>query len=256
VTDSISLTTTDGDIAVIRICRPEVLNALDVESTRDLADAIAAAGDEASIRALVITGGEGVFCAGDDLRDVAVATSAAFAEQIVEFQRVADTIRAIRQPVIAAIGGVAAGGGLEIAIDCDARLATSNASFSAPEVRWGLTMTNGASVLLRRLVGEGWAREMAMFGVELDASAAFRLGLITRIVEIGRLEEEALKMARNVAAFPASGLRQTKAMLNADPGPWASTLALESQAIRAAFEEGSVRGRLEEFLNRKASAKQ
>lgn len=247
---SIQLQVRDS-VGIVRISRPEVLNALDPASTAALAVTVARASSDPSVRAIILTGGEDAFCAGDDLRELARADSTAFEAQILDFQRVARSIRSAPQPVIAAIGGVAAGGGLEIAVDCDLRVATPNARFSCPESRWGLTITNGASVLLRELIGDGWAREMALLGETFDAEKALRIGLITRIVESGRLEEEAVNLARRFASIPSIGLHHTKALLNADPQPLPGTLELETRSIISAFNEGSAHRQVMEFLARR-----
>ena len=133
-------------------------------------------------RAVVLTGGARAFCTGDDLRAAQRLDVPAFRAQIETLQALASELWHSPTPVIAAVAGPAFGGGLELALNCDVRVAAASARFACPETKWALTITNGSSLLLRRLVGEGWAREIALLGTEVDAETALRIGLVTRVV--------------------------------------------------------------------------
>ncbi len=207
------------------------------------------------VAALVVTGGPDAFCTGEDLREAPSMEQAEFIEQIEKFQRVADLLRNARQPVVAAVSGPAVGGGLEIAVNCDLRIAATNAFFSCPEVHWGLVITNGASVLLRNLVGDGWTRELTLFGTTLDAAEALQIGLVTRVVDPDHLMAEAITLATKAAGNDAEALMLTKGLLNADPRPWPEVLQAETAAVTKGFGREEVKRRLKSFRTRARDVK-
>jgi enoyl-CoA hydratase/carnithine racemase len=241
----------DGPVAVIRMNRPEVHNALDPEMLELLLEIVRETTDDESVRAIVLTGGSTAFTTGEDLIAAAELESAQAKRQASQFQELATVLRFARQPVIAAIGGFAYGGGLEIAVNCDARIAADNARFACPEVEWSLTLSNGSSVLMRQLIGEGWTRELLLFGAVLDATSALRVGLVTRVVPVYDLEPRAVAMAHRAASFSASALRRTKELLNADPRPWQETLDAEAAAVMEGLENEELQQRLRRFAERK-----
>jgi enoyl-CoA hydratase/carnithine racemase len=241
----------DGPVAVIRMNRPEVHNALDPAMLGALLRAVTTSAADGSIRAIVLTGGARAFTTGDDLTSAAEMTDVEMRAQIELFQRLATALRFAPQPVVAAVGGYAYGGGLEIAVNCDARIAGDNARFACPEVQWSLTLSNGSSVLLRRLVGEGWARQLLLFGAVLDATAAERIGLVTEVVPVDELSDRAVEMAGRAASFAPGAVRATKALLNADPREWQATLDAETDAVLTGFADDELRRRLRAFADRK-----
>lgn len=238
-------------VALVRLHRPEVLNALDRKALASLTDTVERLAASAEVRAIVITGGSRAFCTGEDLREAATLDRAAFADQMATIQRLATALRHAPKPTIAAVAGPAFGGGLEIAVNCDARVAAPSARFACPEIGWGLTITNGASVLLRQLVGDGWARELTLFGTELDADAALRTGLVTRVVPAADLEALALGMAQRAAEQSPHAIRATKRLLNADPRGWQETLDAEAVVVVDGFGNETTRARLASFAARR-----
>jgi enoyl-CoA hydratase len=241
----------DGSIAVIRMNRPEVHNALDPEMLGLLVSVVRETTSDESVRAVVLTGGQTAFTTGEDLTAAANLDAAEAKRQAEQFQELATALRFARQPVIAAVGGYAYGGGLEIAVNCDARIAADNARFACPEVEWSLTLSNGSSVLMRQLIGEGWTRELLLFGAVLDATSALRVGLVTRVVPVYDLEPRAVAMAHRAATFSAGALRRTKELLNADPRPWQETLDAEAAAVVEGLENDELQHRLRRFAERK-----
>ena len=231
--------------------RPEVHNALDPGMLSLLIRVVTASAADGSIRAIVLTGGTRAFTTGDDLTSAAAMTDGEMRAQIGLFQQLATALRFAPQPVVAAVGGYAYGGGLEIAVNCDARIAGDNARFACPEVKWSLTLSNGSSVLLRRLVGDGWARQLLLFGAVLDAAAAERIGLVSEVVPVDELEEHAVAMAQRAASFASGAVRATKALLNADPRGWQATLDAETDAVLTGFADDELRHRLQAFAERK-----
>jgi len=244
--------TRDGPVSLIRMNRPEVHNALDPAMCDLLLATVRDAAADDAVRAIVLTGGSRAFTTGEDLVTAAGLTEAQMRTQAGQFQELATALRFAPQPVVAAVGGYAYGGGLEIAVNCDLRIAGDNARFACPEVEWSLTLSNGSSVLLRRLVGEGWTRELLLFGTVLDAAQALRIGLVTRVVPVDELEEQALALAHKAAGYARGAVRLTKELLNADPRPWQATLDAEAVAVMAGFGDVELQERLRRFSRRKS----
>jgi enoyl-CoA hydratase/carnithine racemase len=241
----------DGPVAQIRMNRPEVHNALDPEMLDRLLATVRHTADDETVRAIVLTGGQRAFTTGEDLVTAAGLSESEMRAQAGQFQELATALRFAPQPVIAAVGGYAYGGGLEIAVNCDLRIAGDNARFACPEVEWSLTLSNGSSVLLRRLIGEGWTRELLLFGAVLDASEALRIGLVTRVVPIVELEEQAMSLAHKAEGYARDAVRLTKELLNADPRPWGETLDAEVAAVMEGFVDPELQERLRRFAERK-----
>jgi len=236
-----------GPVRTIVLNRPEVLNAFDAAMLEALRAALRDAVADPGVRGIVLTGGGRAFSTGEDLRAEQQLDADGFAAQIATLQRLATELRAAATPVIAAVAGPAYGGGLELAVNCDVRIAAASARFACPETQWGLTITNGASLLLRRLVGEGWARELELLGTVADADTALRIGLATRVVADADLRDEAVRLAGQLAVLDADAVAATKRLLNADPAPWDAVLAAEQEAVVRAFTAPAVRDRIAAF---------
>jgi enoyl-CoA hydratase len=243
--------TRDGPVALVRMRRPEVHNAMDPAMSSLLLSTVREVSADDAVRAIVLTGGTRAFTTGEDLVAAAGLSEAEMRVQASHFQDIATTLRFAPQPVVAAVGGYAYGGGLELAVNCDLRIAGDNARFACPEVEWSLTLSNGSSVLLRRLVGEGWARELLLFGTVLDAADALRVGLVTRMVPVADLEWQAMAAAHKAAGYARRAVRLTKDLLNADPRPWPATLDAEAAAVLEGFGDAELRERLRRFAERK-----
>ena len=244
-------TSTERGVRTLRLDRPEVLNAFDLTLLAELRAALAAATADDTVRAIVLTGGERAFCTGEDLRAAQQLDAAAFRRQIEELQRLAGELRDAPKPVIAAVAGPAYGGGLELAVNCDVRIAAPSARFACPETRWALTVTNGASLLLRRLVGDGWAREIVLLGTVVDAETALRIGLVTRVLADAELAAGAQALGERVAELDPAAVAATKRLLNADPAPWTDVLDAELEAVVAGFAAPAARARLASFGTRR-----
>jgi len=236
-----------GPVRTIALNRPEVLNAFDEPMLAGLRAALREAVDDPEVRGIVLTGRGRAFCTGEDLRAARRLDARGFRAQIETLQRLATELRHAPTPVIAAVAGPAYGGGLELAVNCDARIAASSARFACPETKWGLTITNGASLLLRRLVGEGWARELALLGTVVDAEEARRIGLVTRVAAEADLAGEAAGAAARLAELDPAAVAATKRLLNADPAPWPAVLGAELEEVVRGFAAPAVRERLDAF---------
>ena len=202
-------------VAVITINRPKALNALSTEVLSDLNSALAEVCQTKSIYALIITGaGEKSFVAGADIAEMKdkntdeAATYGRFGNQI--FSRIEN----FRCPVIAAVNGFALGGGCELAMACDIRIASSNARFAQPETGLGITPGFGGTQRLPRLVGAGIAKELIYSCRQIKADEALAIGLVNKVVEPENLMEEAMKLANRIAASAPIAVANAKKAIN------------------------------------------
>jgi enoyl-CoA hydratase len=189
-----------GGTAVITINRPTALNALNLATLGELEAAFAALSGDRSIRAVIITGsGAKAFVAGADIAEMQ-KMSPAQARSFAKYgQGVFARLERLPQPVIAAVNGFALGGGCELAMACDIRIAAENAKFGQPETGLGITPGFGGSQRLPRLIGEGRAKELLFTADVIDAADALRIGLVNKVVAAGQALEAAAAMARKIA---------------------------------------------------------
>jgi enoyl-CoA hydratase len=198
------------NILVITLQRPEVKNAIDSDMSLGVLAALEALDGDSALRVGVLTGAGGVFCAGMDLK--------AFARDGLP-ERVDDIFRlGCRKPLIAAIEGVALGGGLELALVADLLVASREARFGSPEVRFGLFPGGGALLRLPRHLPQSLVAEMALTGEPLSARAALDHGLIVRMCEPGQALDTALELAARIARNAPLGLEAVKRVLRLAPG--------------------------------------
>jgi 3-hydroxypropionyl-coenzyme A dehydratase len=176
---------TDGNIAIVRINRPEALNAMNSDVISELSQAIDIVGADAAIRVVIITGaGERSFCAGADISymvDIDPITAEKYASSA---QSVLNKIEKLEKPVIAAVNGFALGGGCELAMVCDMRIASSNAKLGQPEVTIGIPPGWGGTQRLTRLVGPAKAKELVFTGKMISADEAYQIGLVNRVISL------------------------------------------------------------------------
>jgi enoyl-CoA hydratase/carnithine racemase len=203
-------TAREGAVLVITLHRPEVRNAIDSALSRGILAALAELDADDDARVGVITGAGGTFCAGMDLK--------AFARDGLP-DRVDDIFRlGCRKPLVAAIEGVAVGGGLELALVADLLVAGSDARFGSPDVTFGLFPGGGALLRLPRCLPQSVVTEMALTGEPLSAQLALQHGLIVRMCEPGRALDEALALAARIARNAPLGVQAVKRMLRLAPG--------------------------------------
>lgn len=203
-----------GAVATIRLNRPEKLNALTPELGRALVQALLRASDDASIRAVVITGAGRAFCAGGDLallRDVRSRKATAELEGLlIAGKEICLAIAAMTKPAIAAVNGAAAGGGMNLALACDMRIASSEAKFAESFANVGLYPDFGGTYFLPRIVGPALAAELFYTAELLSAEDALRLGIVNRVFPAERFEEETREFAERLAAAPPVAFRDVK----------------------------------------------
>ncbi len=211
----------EGGVAVLRLDRPERLNALTFDSYRELADTLRDLRRRDAVRAVLITGTGRAFCSGGDQRDIIARLLEAPPDEVNAFTRMTceliANIRRLEKPVVAGVNGLTCGAGAVIAAACDLRIAAESAKIAFLFTKVGLSGADmGAAWLLPRIVGLGHATELLMTGEWIDARRAAGIGLYNRVVPDAELPAAALEAARKLAAGPSLGLMVTKRMLNAE----------------------------------------
>lgn len=244
------------NIAVITMNRPEALNAFNTEQLDRLSVAIQAIARNRAVRAAIITGaGERAFAAGADIKEMAALTPAAGLAFGRKGHAITNALELLPQPIIAAVNGYAFGGGCEIAIACDIRLASENARFSQPEVTLGIPPGWGGSQRLPRLIGPGFAAEMILTGRQVDAAEALRIGLVNAVYPPADLLPAAREMAARIASNSPMAVRTAKHLLSlafaGDPG---AGLAAEAAAFGAAFATRDQREGMQAFVEKRTAA--
>jgi enoyl-CoA hydratase len=199
------ITQRDGPIAILTLNRPEVLNALSLAMLAELCNALEAAASDPQILAIILTGGRRVFAAGADIRLMADDTPMDVLRKDTRsyWQRV----RQLEKPLIAAVCGVAYGGGCELAMSCDLIVASEDARFAQPEIKLGVMPGAGGTQRLARTIGPYRAMEMILTGDPLRAQDAFAYGLVNRVVPAERCLDTALELARTIAQRPPVAVR-------------------------------------------------
>jgi 2-(1,2-epoxy-1,2-dihydrophenyl)acetyl-CoA isomerase len=207
----------EGAVAVVRLNRPETLNALDAELVARLASALEQAAADASVRAIVLAGEGGAFCSGADLKEALRALDAevSLADRLRTFQANIRAIVGAQKPVIAAVDGAAVGFGADLALACDLRLFSERAYLQEKFVGIGLMPDGGGTFHLARLIGPGRALELLLLGEKVDASQALALGLANRILPSSELLPRALELAQRLAAGPPLALAAIKSATRA-----------------------------------------
>lgn len=204
-----------GAALVLRMNRPEAMNALSTDLVRALGEGIAAGSAQPGVRAIVIAAaGEKAFCAGTDLKERATLDAPGKAAQSRSLLDLAFAIRACPRPVIAAVHGWCLGGGLELALACDLRLAADDTRFGFPEMTLGAYPGSGGPVLLARIVGGARAKEILFGARRLDATEALRLGIVERVVPRAQLDEAALAWVAQMQATAPLALAALKRSLD------------------------------------------
>ncbi len=200
--------TDDGAVRTITIQRPEKLNALNSEVIAELNHAFAGAGIDPGVRAIVLTGaGDKAFVAGADISEMTALTPLQLRDFSRHGQALMLAIERLGKPVLAAINGFALGGGFELAMACQLRIAAASARIGQPEVKLGLIPGFGGTQRLLRLAGRAAALELCLTGEPIDAARAYQLGLVNRVVPADELAAEAAALAARLAALAPQALR-------------------------------------------------
>lgn len=200
--------------ALVRLNRPEALNALNSQLMGDLSAFLDAVEHDDGVRCIVLTGSDKAFAAGADIKEM---SSKSYAEMFTEnfFAGVSDRISRFRKPIIAAVSGYALGGGCELAMLCDFILASDTAKFGQPEINLGVAPGIGGSQRLTRYVGKSKAMDMILTGRMMDAAEAERAGLVSRVFPMADLVNEAKAIAAKIAAQSPLAVMMNKEMVDA-----------------------------------------
>jgi 2-(1,2-epoxy-1,2-dihydrophenyl)acetyl-CoA isomerase len=244
----------DG-VRVITLNRAEVLNAISAQLGTELLDALREAERGADVRCVLLTGAGRGFCAGADLREQAPGQTSVGDLLRTRYNGIVLRMRTMEKPVVAAVNGVAAGAGCNLALAADVRLASDRASFIEAFSRVGLIPDSGGTWLLPRLVGTGRALEMMFFAEPLDGAAAERLGLVNRVVPHDDLMPRALEWAARLAAGPTRAYGLTKRGVNqAISSTLADSLEYEAQLQEIASRTEDHREGVAAFLAKRQPA--
>ncbi|HEY7714995.1 MAG TPA: enoyl-CoA hydratase-related protein [Candidatus Binatia bacterium] len=198
----------DGPISVVTLNRPQALNALSYDLVKDLSLAMQELDRDPDVRVIIVTGGEKVFAAGADIKEM--ADRGPFDERLQDRLAYRDQINRIAKPVIAAVSGFALGGGCELAMSCDIIIASETARFGQPEVNLGIIPGSGGTQRLTHVVGKHRTMELVLTGDIINAAEAERLGLVNRVVPVELLLQEAKNVARKIAAKPLLATKAAK----------------------------------------------
>jgi enoyl-CoA hydratase/carnithine racemase len=241
-------------VAVVRLERPEKLNALTRGMLSELGETFRRMEGAGDVRVVILTGaGERAFCAGTDIGELAAMDSEEAGRAAARGQDVCERIEGCNVPVIAAVNGVAAGGGCELALACHLRVASSSASFSLPETSLGVIPAYGGTQRLARATGSCRALEMMLTGSPLSAEEALRVGLVNRVVPPQELLTEAENLARQIASLAPLAVRAClKAVTRGLSLPLEEGLELEAELFSGLFATEDMKEGTRAFLEKRA----
>ncbi len=240
----------DERVGIVTLNRPNELNALNFQLVSELADALEEFERDEAVRCTVLTGaGEKAFAAGADIKEMSDKTPI---EMMVGGFEGFGRIKRITKPLIAAVGGIALGGGCELAMHCDMIVASENARFGQPEINLGIIPGAGGTQRLARTLGKYRAMEMILTGVPFTAKEMAEQGLVNHVVPKGEHLNEALKLAKLVATKPPIAVRQAKeAVLAAFETPLEQGLARERQNFFVLFATEDMREGMRAFMEKR-----
>jgi enoyl-CoA hydratase len=244
------LTEQRGRVGLIRLNRPQALNALNAQLNDELGQAVAAFDADAGIGCILITGSEKAFAAGADIKEMARMTAVeAFMD---DFAGTWDAVARARKPVVAAVAGFALGGGCELAMQCDLIIAADTAKFGQPEMKLGIIPGIGATQRLPRALGKAKAMDLILTGRMMDAAEAERAGLVARVVPAASLMDEALKAADTIAAMSLPALIAAKEAVNrAFEAPLAEGLRFERRLFAVLFATADQKEGMAAFVEKR-----
>jgi enoyl-CoA hydratase len=242
-----------GSVGIITLNRPKALNALNSELLQELSSLLDTIGEDKSVQVVIITGsGEKAFVAGADIAEMQ-SMSAIEGRNFGKIgQAVFNKMESLPQPVIAAINGFALGGGCELAMACDIRIAAEKAKFGQPEVSLGITPGFGGTQRLPRLIGKGRAKELIYTGDIIDAGEAYRIGLVNKVVALDELMSTAQAMAEKILSRAPVAVQLSKAAINEGLNmDLASGVAYEGEVFGLCFATTDQKEGMTAFLEKK-----
>ena len=241
----------ENNMAIVTLNRPEKLNVMDFETVKKLTEVFKDLEKDNSVRSVIITGsGDKAFCAGVDLNDLNKLKGEKEINKFVDMVHgLCFSIENLNKPVIAAVNGYCLGGGCELAMSCDIRIASPDARFSQPEVKVGIIPGAGGTQRLPLLIGVARAKEMIFSGEMIGADDAFRVGLVNRVIDKENLLDEAKNLANKINENSHNAVRLAKSVLNKSfkaPG-----YNLEKEAFAECFNHPDQKEGIGAFLNKK-----
>jgi enoyl-CoA hydratase len=242
----------DDGIGIIKINRPEVRNALNWETWMELEDVLKRLHGDPNLRVGIITGvGDEAFIAGADIQMLKDRTPQDAINASKKANEILIFMESMEEPVIAAINGWALGGGCEIALACDIRIASDKAQIGQTEVRVGIMPGYGGNVRLMRLIGSGWAKEIIYAGKIVNAAEAERIGLVNRVVPHEKLMEEAMTLAKQIARGPAAIHFAKKAMFEASQHSYLDSLKKDTELYGEVYKTKDFKEGVTAFLEKR-----
>jgi enoyl-CoA hydratase len=245
------LVRTEGRVGIVTLNRPKALNALNGQLMDELGAALQAFDADPEIGCMLITGSEKAFAAGADIGDMAQLSFAdVYGQDYIT--RNWETIRGVRKPVIAAVSGFALGGGCELAMMCDFIIAADNAKFGQPEIKLGIIPGAGGTQRLPRAVGKAKAMDLVLTGRMMDAAEAERAGLVSRVVPLDKLMDEALGAALTICALGLPSVMAAKEAVNrAFEGGLSDGVMFERRLFHALFATEDQKEGMDAFVNKR-----
>lgn len=243
---------TEDSICTVKINRPEKLNAMNVDVAREIVKTFETIGRDDKIKVVILTGeGDKAFSAGADIEYMSRITPDESVEYAKLGQLLTQKVELLPQPTIAAVNGYALGGGCELAMSCDIRIAARTAKLGQPEVTIGIPPGWGGTQRLLRLVGTAKAKEIIYTGKTVSAEDALRIGLVNKVVDLESLMDEAKSMAKAIAANSVMGVRMSKVSINTGRNADLETgLGVELLAWRNCFTHEDRKERMTAFVNK------
>ena len=237
-------------VAVLRYCRPQTLNALDIAVRAEIANHLVALGEDDAVKVVVLAGTEKAFAAGADIAEMSKVDGVAM--HAWNTPKVWKAISGFQKPLIAAVSGFALGGGCELAMHCDIIIAGKSAKFGQPEVKVGIMPGAGGTQRFARAVGKFRANLYLMTGRLFDAATALNMGLVSEVVADDEVETAALRIAQEIAALPPLSIKFIKeAVLLADNAPLDAALEFERRACQFLFSTEDKKEGMQAFLEKR-----
>ena len=239
-----------GRVGIIRLNRPQALNALNLALKSELCEAIRKFDSDANIGCMIITGNEKAFAAGADIKEMA---DKSYNDALMgNFAADWDEAARARKPIIAAVAGFALGGGCELAMMCDIIIAADNAKFGQPEIKLGVIPGIGGTQRLTRAIGKSKAMEMTLTGRMMDAAEAERANLVSRVVPLASLIDEAMKLAETIASMSLPSVLIAKEAVNrAFELPLAEGIRFERRVFHSLFATEDQKEGMRAFIEKR-----
>ncbi len=249
---SLIQTSKTDSICTVKINRPEKLNAMNMDVAKELIKTFENLGNDDSVKVIILTGeGEKAFSAGADIEYMSKISPDESVEYAKLGQLLTSTVELVKQPTIAAVNGFALGGGCELAMSCDIRIAADTAKMGQPEVTIGIPPGWGGTQRLLRIVGIAKAKELVYTGRMVKADEAKEIGLVNQVVPLASLQEEAIKLAQKIAENSAMGVQMSKVAINKGRNADLDTgLGVELLAWRNCFTHPDREERMTAFVNK------